>query len=82
MFTLLRTYFNNSVHNRLSEGHIGVILEAIGQEFQHDAGFLGNTMVKLTHRLDCLDFEFDAKIWQIGTDLLEKLLYLVLVAGL
>ena len=38
-------------------------------------------MVELAHRLNGLDLELDAKVGQVGADLLEKLLDLVFVAS-
>ena len=82
VFSLAWADFHDSVDYGLTERHIRVVLEAVAEELKKYWRLLRNTDVELTHRLNGLNFEFNAEVWQVGADLLEELLHLILVACL
>lgn len=71
MLSLGWTYLNDHLYNGLSKEHIRVIFEAVCQELKQCSCFLGNPCIELTHGLDGLNFELNAKIRQVSTDLFE-----------
>lgn len=82
MLSLTWANLHDSFDDGLAERHVWVVLKTVTKEFEQSLGFRWNTKVKLAHRLNRLDFEFDSKIWQVCTDLLEQLLHLFLIARL
>ena len=80
MLTVRWADLHDSLDHRFSELHIWVVFETIAKEFEQGTSFLRNSVIQLAHRLDRLNFKFNAQVWEVGTDLLEKLLDLVLVA--
>ena len=82
MLSLRWADLNDHLDDSLTEHHIWIVFKAVTEELEKNTRFLRDPLIKLAHRLDGLNFEINAKIWEIGTDLLQQFLHLILVASL
>ena len=62
LLTLLRANEHDNIDDRLAEGHVGIVLQAIEKELEQDVCLLWDPLIELTHRLNSLDLKLDAKI--------------------
>ena len=80
-FSLGRSYLNDGVYDRFSEGEVGILFQAVVEELEEHVCLLGQSVIEEGRRLDSLNFEVQSEVWQIEADLLEQLLYAIFVAS-
>ena len=56
-FSLRRSYLNDGVYDRFSEGEVRILFQAVVEELEEHVCLLGQSMITEGRRLDSLNFE-------------------------